>query len=152
MPEWMYCAQRLPMTSSRLAALLAAQAKPIGVIHGCEASRLSSLSRATDPGGQLDILRSSEVNGVCRNIRTLYNFEPPATDAEIRAAALQFVRKISGFATPSAANQEAFNRAVAGVTQASAALLNSLMTTAAPRDREIEAAKARARAVRRFGS
>ena len=89
---------------------------------------------------------------MCRNIRTLYNFEPPATDAEIRAAALQFVRKISGFATPSAANEEAFNRAVAGVTQASAALLNSLMTTAAPRDREIEAAKARARAVRRFGS
>ncbi len=89
---------------------------------------------------------------MCRNIRTLYNFEPPATDEEIRAAALQFVRKISGFAVPSAANQEVFDRAVDEVAQASSALLGSLVTTASPRNREVEAAKAHARAVRRFGS
>jgi len=89
---------------------------------------------------------------VCRNIRTLYNFEPPATGEEIRAAALQFVRKISGFATPSAANQEAFDRAVDEVAQASSVLLGSLVTTASPRNRKVEAAKAHARAVRRFGS
>ena len=88
---------------------------------------------------------------MCRNIRPLYNFEPPATDDEIRAAAVQFVRKISGFTTPSAANEEAFNRAVDEVAQSSATLLRSLVTTAAPRDREIEAAKARARAAQRFG-
>jgi hypothetical protein len=82
----------------------------------------------------------------------LYNFEPPATDDEIRAAALQFVRKISGCATPSAANEEAFNRAVDEVAQASSALLDSLVTTASPRNREIEAAKARARSARRFGT
>lgn len=86
---------------------------------------------------------------MCRNIRTLYNFEPPATEEEIRAAALQYVRKISGFAKPSAANQEAFNRAVEEIAQASSALLASLATTAAPKNREVEAAKARARAVRR---
>ena len=89
---------------------------------------------------------------MCRNIKTLYNFEPPATGEEIRAAALQFVRKISGFATPSAANQEAFNRAVDEVAQASSTLLGSLVTTASPRNRDVEVAKARARAVRRFGS
>ena len=89
---------------------------------------------------------------MCRNIRTLYNFEPPATGEEIRAAALQFVRKISGFATPSAANQEAFDRAVDEVAQASSVLLGSLVTTASPRNRKVEAAKAHARAVRRFGS
>jgi len=89
---------------------------------------------------------------VCRNIKTLFNFEPPATYEEIRMAALQFVRKISGFATPSAANRKAFNRAVYEVTQASSTLLGSLVTTASPRNREVEAAKAHARAVRRFGS
>jgi hypothetical protein len=88
---------------------------------------------------------------MCRNIRTLHNFEPPATDEEIRAAALQFVRKISGFATPSAANQEAFERAVDEVTQAASTLLGSLVTGAPPRNRKVEAAKARARALRRFG-
>ncbi len=88
---------------------------------------------------------------MCRNIKTLYNFEPPATDDEIRAAALQFVRKISGFVTPSAANEEAFDLAVAEVAQASSILLSSLTTAASPRNREAEAAKARARAVRRFG-
>jgi hypothetical protein len=88
---------------------------------------------------------------MCRNIKTLFNFEPPATDDEIRAAALQFVRKISGFASPSAANQEAFNRAVDEVARASSRLLSSLVTTASSRNREAEAAKAHARAVRRFG-
>jgi hypothetical protein len=89
---------------------------------------------------------------MCRNIRTLYNFEPPVTDDEIRAAALQFVRKISGSANPSAANEAAFNRAVDEITQASATLLGSLVTTASPRNRETEAAKARARSARRFGA
>jgi hypothetical protein len=89
---------------------------------------------------------------VCRNIKTLYNFEPPATDEEIHAAALQYVRKISGSSSPSAANREAFDRAVDEVARASATLLDSLVTTAAPRDREVEAARAHARAVRRFGA
>ena len=89
---------------------------------------------------------------MCRNIRTLYNFKPPATDEEIRASALQFVRKLSGFARPSKANQPAFNRAVDEVAQAARELLDSLVTDAAPRDREVEAAKARARAATRFGS
>jgi hypothetical protein len=89
---------------------------------------------------------------MCRNIKTLYNFEPPATEEEIRAAALQFVRKISGFAAPSAANHAAFDRAVDDVTQVSSLLLTSLVTTAAPKDREAEAARAHARAVRRFGA
>ena len=89
---------------------------------------------------------------MCRNIKTLFNFEPPATDGEIRMAALQFVRKISGFATPSVANREAFNRAVDEVTKASSILLGSLVTTASPRNREVEAGKAHDRAVRRFSS
>ncbi len=89
---------------------------------------------------------------VCRNIKTLYNFEPAATDEEIRAAALQYVRKISGFARPSAANEAAFDRAVADVARASSQLLESLVTRAAPRDREVEAARAHARAVRRFAA
>ncbi len=87
---------------------------------------------------------------MCRNIKTLYNFEPPATGEEIRMAALQFVRKITGFVNPSAANQKAFNRAVDEVTRASSNLLGSLVTAASPRNREVEAAKAHARAVRRF--
>jgi hypothetical protein len=91
------------------------------------------------------------VRGVCRNIRTLYNFEPTVTDDEIRAAALQYVRKISGFVKPSAANEKAFNRAVDEIARASSLLLGALKTTASPRNREDEAAKARARAVRRFG-
>jgi hypothetical protein len=89
---------------------------------------------------------------MCRNIRTLYNFEPPATADEIHAAALQFVRKISGFTGPSTSNKKAFNHAVAEVAKASSNLLNSLVTTASPRNREVETAKARARAVQRFGS
>jgi len=87
---------------------------------------------------------------MCRNIRTLFNFEPPATDDEVRASALQFVRKLSGFAHPSKANQAAFERAVEDVTRAAHRLLDSLETTSPPRDREIEAEKARARARERF--
>jgi hypothetical protein len=89
---------------------------------------------------------------MCRNIRTLYNFEPPATDDEILAAALQFVRKISGFTSPSAANKKAFDRAVDQIARASSILLDSLVTTTSPRNREAEGAKAHAQAVRRFGS
>ncbi|MDQ3722815.1 MAG: DUF2277 domain-containing protein [Actinomycetota bacterium] len=88
---------------------------------------------------------------MCRNIRTLHNFQPPATDNEVRAAALQYVRKISGSAKPSAANVEAFERAVEAVTAASALLLDELVTTAPPKDREVEAAKARARASPSYG-
>ena len=88
---------------------------------------------------------------MCRNIKTLYNFEPPATKEEIRAASLQYVRKISGFAKPSEANEKAYDRAVGEVAKASATLLRSLVTSAPPRDREIEAARAHARALRRFG-
>ena len=89
---------------------------------------------------------------MCRNIKMLYNFEPPATDDEIRAAALQFVGKISGFGKPSAANEEAFHRAIDEVAKASSKLLSSLVTTASPRNREVETAKARVRAASRFGS
>ena len=88
---------------------------------------------------------------MCRNIRTLYNFEPPATDEEIRASALQFVRKLSGFHKPSRANEAVFDRAVEEVTFAAERLLADLVTGAPKRDREEEAAKARARAARRFG-
>jgi hypothetical protein len=87
---------------------------------------------------------------MCRNIKTLYNFSPPATDEEIRASAVQFVRKLSGFTHPSRANEAAFDRAVAGVTQVARELLDALVTNAAPRDRDAEAAKARARSAARF--
>jgi hypothetical protein len=87
---------------------------------------------------------------MCRNIRTLHNFKPPATDDEIRASSLQFVRKLSGFTRPSKANQAAFSRAVEQVAQAARELLDSLVTDAAPRNREAEAARARARAASRF--
>jgi hypothetical protein len=88
---------------------------------------------------------------MCRNIKTLHNFEPPATELEIRAAALQFVRKVSGSTNPSKANEAAFSRAVDQVTRAAQELLDSLITNAPPRDREEEAAKARARSRERFG-
>ncbi len=88
---------------------------------------------------------------MCRNIRTLFNFEPTATDSEIRAASLQFVRKISGFNAPSKANEAAFHRAVDETFQVARRLVDSLVTTAPPRDRVEEAAKARARAAQRFG-
>jgi hypothetical protein len=89
---------------------------------------------------------------MCRNIRPLSNFEPPATHDEIAAAALQYVRKISGATKPSRVNAEAFDRAVAEVTAASARLLDSLVATAPPKDREVEAAKARERAALRYGT
>ena len=87
---------------------------------------------------------------MCRNIRTLFNFEPPATEPEIRDASLQFVRKVSGFSAPSKANAAAFERAVEEVTAAATTLIGSLVTTAGPRDRAVEARKAKARAAERF--
>ncbi len=89
---------------------------------------------------------------MCRNIRTLYNFEPRASDEEVRAAALQYVRKISGFAQPSQANSDAFERAIDAVATASTELLDALVTSAPAKDREVEAAKARARAAQRFAA
>jgi hypothetical protein len=89
---------------------------------------------------------------MCRNIKTLHNFEPPATEEEIRASALQYVRKISGFTKPSRANAEAFDRAVDAVTDISTSLLHELVTGAPPKNREVEAAKARARAQQRFAA
>jgi hypothetical protein len=89
---------------------------------------------------------------MCRNIRTLYNFDPPATEEEIRASSLQYVRKLSGFTKPSRANEEAFDRAIDAVAAASKELLDSLTTSAAPKDREAEAAKARARAQERYAA
>jgi len=89
---------------------------------------------------------------MCRNIRSLYNFEPPATDEEVRSAALQYVRKISGFTKPSKANEKAFEQAVDAVAEVSARLLGQLVTSAPPKDREVEAAKARARAEQRFAA
>ena len=89
---------------------------------------------------------------MCRNIRTLFNFDPPATEEEIRASALQFVRKLSGFTRPSKVNEAAFDRAVDDVADVARRLLESLETHAAPRDREVEAAKARARAAARYAN
>ena len=89
---------------------------------------------------------------MCRNIRTLHNFEPPATNDEVRASALQFVRKISGFTHPSKANEHAFNHAVDDITAIARQLLESLVTNAPPRDRQIEAVKARARSAKRFAA
>jgi len=88
---------------------------------------------------------------MCRNIKTLYNFEPPATAEEVHASALQFVRKLSGFTKPSAANETAFNAAIEDVSRAAHSLLNALTTSAAQKNREAETAKARARAIQRFG-
>ena len=88
---------------------------------------------------------------MCRNIKTLFNFEPPVTDDEVRAAALQFVRKLSGFNRPSQVNEAAFRRAVDQTTDVARELLHSLVTSAPPRDREVEAARARERAAARFG-
>ncbi len=89
---------------------------------------------------------------MCRNIKTLFNFEPPATELEVRDAALQFVRKLSGFAVPSKANEAAFDRAVADIAASARMLIAGLVTTAEPKDREIEAAKAKARSAERFGA
>ena len=89
---------------------------------------------------------------MCRNIKTLFNFEPPATEEEIRAASLQFVRKLSGFTKPSKANEVAFDQAVEDIAAVARTLIDSLVTTADPRDREIEAERARKRAAERFGT
>ena len=89
---------------------------------------------------------------MCRNIKLLFNFDPPATDDEVRAAAVQFVRKVSGFTRPSKANEEAFHRAVEQVAQAAKDLLDGLVTDARPRDREVEAGKARTRSAARFAA
>ena len=89
---------------------------------------------------------------MCRSIKTLFNFEPPATDEEIRAASLQFVRKLSGFNSPSKANEAAFERAIEDIAAAAHTLIDSLVTTADPRDREVEAARAKAKAAARFGT
>ena len=89
---------------------------------------------------------------MCRNIKTLFNFDPPATDEEIRAAALQFVRKLSGFTAPSKANEKAFNQAIVDVASIARKLVADLETTAPPKNREEEAAKAKARAAERFGA
>ena len=89
---------------------------------------------------------------MCRNIKTLFNFDPPATDEEIRAASLQFVRKLSGFNAPSKANEREFNKAIEDVTKVARRLIDKLDTTAPPKNREEEAAKAKARAAERFGS
>jgi hypothetical protein len=92
------------------------------------------------------------LHAMCRNIRTLHNFEPPASEAEVDAAALQYVRKISGYTKPSQANEAAFNAAVAAVAAASMTLLGELTTAAPPKDREVQAAKARARAAERYAA
>jgi hypothetical protein len=89
---------------------------------------------------------------MCRNIKTLFNFDPPANDEEIRAASLQFVRKLSGFNKPSKANEEAFNQAIEDVAAIARVLIDSLVTTAEPRDREVEAERAKQRAAERFGT
>jgi hypothetical protein len=89
---------------------------------------------------------------MCRNIKTLFNFDPPATDEEIRAASLQFVRKLSGFTAPSKANEAAFNRAIDETAEVARRLVDSLVTNTPPRDREVEAAKAKARAAERYGT
>jgi len=94
----------------------------------------------------------SKIDPMCRNIRTLHNFDPPATDEEIQASALQYVRKISGSTKPSQANQEAFDEAVAAVAETTRRLLDRLVTTAPPKDREVEAAKAKARSEARFAA
>jgi hypothetical protein len=96
--------------------------------------------------------RVANISGMCRNIRTLYNFEPPASEDEVHGAALQYVRKISGFTKPSQANAEAFERAVEEVTAISARLLGELVTSAPPKDREVEAAKRRALSAQRFAA
>src|SRR5262245_19252052 len=98
-----------------------------------------------------DLANRGRVEGMCRNIRVLSNFEPPATPDEIEAAAIQYVRKVSGATKPSAANQEAFDEAVRVVTEATRELLDKLVIKAPPRDREVEAAKAKARAAERYG-
>jgi hypothetical protein len=112
---------------------------------------MSDPALAVRPSGKVALPPGNQEKIMCRNIKTLFNFEPPATHAEIHASALQFVRKLSGFNSPSQANAEAFNRAVSEVSDSARRLLASLQTNSPPRDREIEAEKARERSRRRFG-
>jgi hypothetical protein len=119
--------------------------REIGVHHrGTETQREKRFTTETQKHRRREVM--------CRNIRVLFNFEPPATEEEVRASALQFVRKISGLNAPSKANEAAFVHAVDAVAAAARELLDSLVTTAQPRDREIEARKAKERAAKRFGS
>ncbi len=111
----------------------------------------SNYAQVNDPNMYYEI-HGEGVEHMCRNIKTLYNFDPPVNDEEVRAAALQYVRKISGFNKPSKANEVAFHAAAHEIAAASSRLLASLQTNAPPRNREVEAAKARAQAARRFAS
>jgi hypothetical protein len=111
------------------------------------------MHRSSIPACRYDGEKSSPPRlAMCRNIKTLFNFDPPATEIEIRDASLQFVRKLSGFSVPSKANEEAFERAVDAVAASARTLIASLVTTAAPHSREVEAAKARARSAARLGT
>jgi hypothetical protein len=109
------------------------------------------MSRGQTPEHGREGHGAASIGCMCRNIRTLHNFEPPATEDEVQAAALQYVRKISGYTKPSKANEAAFARAIEAVAEASSRLLDELTTQAPPRDREVEAARARARAAERYG-
>ena len=123
------------------------------IIVSAHASQVSSFDvSCVLSAGPLNSSARLQINIMCRNIKTLHNFKPPATDEEIRASSLQFVRKLSGFTKPSKANELAFNRAVDQVAQAAHELLQSLVTNSPPRDREVEASKARARTAERFRS
>jgi len=119
----------------------------LSTTHSKQHQPLACRARERRPSDALD---TREVTLMCRSIKTLFNFEPPVTDEEIRASALQFVRKVSGFTHPSKTNEAAFHAAVDEITMASRRLLSSLETSAAPKDRDQEAAKARARAALRF--
>lgn len=121
-------------------------AGPSGIVWTC-----CQEGRPTESGARTR-RRQREPRTMCRNIRPLFNVDPPATDDEVRAAALQYVRKISGFTKPSRANEEAFDAAVEEIATASARLLAALETIAPPRDREVEAARAKARAALRYGT
>jgi len=123
-------------------------------VSGRDLLRLLPEPRREDagPGVLIGLLqRYARLKSMCRSIKTLFNFEPPATDEEIRAASLQFVRKLSGFTAPSKLNELAFNRSVEDIFQVARGLVDALVTTAPPRDRGVEAAKAKARALERFG-
>jgi hypothetical protein len=122
-----------------------------GVLAGWPGGVSPPRTRGERAAGSLMYLHIRGRNAMCRNIKTLFNFEPPATDDEIRDASLQFVRKLSGFTKPSKANEIAFNRAVADIAAVAETLIASLVTTAEPRDREIEAERARRRSAERFG-
>jgi hypothetical protein len=123
----------------------------VGRVRGLPFAEIG-LAEALFVGARVLHARGGSLGGMCRNIRTLHNFDPPATHEEIHASALQYVRKISGMNKPSRANEEAFERAVADVTAISTRLLGELTTAAPPKDREVEAAKARARAAERYAA